>query len=56
MGHPSLEVGASLVAQLVQNPSAVLETPVRFLGWEDVLEKGEATHCPVLGLPWWLRW
>ena len=30
---------ASLRAQLVKNPSAVQETPVRFLGGEDPLEK-----------------
>ena len=30
------------------------ETPVRFLGWEDPLEKGQATHSSILGLPWWL--
>ena len=33
-------VGASLIAQLVKNPSAMQETPVRFLGQEDLLEKG----------------
>ena len=27
------------------------ETPVRFLGQEDPLEKGEATHSNNLGLP-----
>ena len=32
--------GASLVAQLVQNPPAMWETWVRFLGREDPLEKG----------------
>ena len=32
--------GASLVPQLVQNPPAVQETPVRFLGREDLLVKG----------------
>ena len=32
--------GASLVAQLVKNPPAMQETPVRFLGREDPLEKG----------------
>ena len=32
--------GASLVSQLVKNPPAMQETPVRFLGWEDSLEKG----------------
>jgi len=31
--------GASLVAQLVKNPPAMQETPVRFLGQEDPLEK-----------------
>ena len=31
---------ASLVAQLVKNPPAMQETPVRSLGWEDSLEKG----------------
>ena len=32
--------GASLVAQLVKNPPATQETPVQFLGQEDLLEKG----------------
>ena len=32
------------------------ETPVLFLGWEDPLEKGQATHSSILGLPWCLRW
>ena len=31
---------ASLKAQLVENPSAMQETPVRLLGQEDPLEKG----------------
>ena len=31
---------ASLRAPLVKNPSAMQETPVRFLGREDPLEKG----------------
>jgi len=30
------------VAQLVKNPPAMWETRVRFLGWEDTLEKGMA--------------
>ena len=30
----------SLVAQLVKNLPAMQETPVRFLGQEDLLEKG----------------
>ena len=28
------------MAQLVMNPPAMQETPVRFLGWEDLWEKG----------------
>ena len=52
-----LQMGwVSLVAQLVKNLPAIQETPVRFLGWEDLLEKEWATHYSVLGLPWWLRW
>jgi len=31
---------ASLIAQLVKNPPVMQETPVRFLGQEDSLEKG----------------
>ena len=31
---------ASLIAQLVKNLPAVQETPLRFLGREDLLEKG----------------
>ena len=40
---PLHKVGASLVAQLVKNPTAMQETLIRFLGWEDPLEKGKAT-------------
>ena len=36
----SVTFGASLVAQLVKNPPAMLETLVRFLGWEVLLQKG----------------
>ena len=39
---------ASLVVQLVKNPPAMQETRVRFLGWEDPLEKGKATHSSIL--------
>ena len=37
----------SLIAQLVNNPPAMQETPVRFLSWED-LEKGKTTHSSTL--------
>ena len=30
------------------------ESLVPFLGWEDPLEKGQATHSSILGLPLWL--
>ena len=33
-----------LVAQMVKNLPAMWETQVRFLGGEDLLEKGLATH------------
>ena len=46
---------ASLVVQLVKSPPAMQETPIRFLGREDLLEKGKATHSSILGLPWWPR-
>ena len=38
----------SLVAQLVKNPSAMQETWVQSLGWEDPLEKGKATPSSIL--------
>ena len=47
---------ASLIAQLVKNLPAMQETLVWFLGGEDPLEKGNATHSSILGLPWWLSW
>ena len=40
----SITLGASLIAQLVKNLPAVQKTWVRFLGWEDPLEKEMATH------------
>ena len=39
---------ASLVAQMVKNLLAMQETWVRFLGWEDSLEKEMATHFSIL--------
>ena len=38
----------SLVAQLIKNPPAMQETLVRFLGREDPLEEGMATHSSIL--------
>ena len=39
---------ASLVAQMVKNLPAMLETSVGSLGWEDPLEEGMATHFSIL--------
>ena len=44
IGYPLQDSCASLVAQLVKNPSAMQETWVQSLGWKDALEKGMATH------------
>ena len=48
---------ASLVAQLVKNLPAMRETWVRSLGWEDLLEKGTATHSSILAwrIPWTIQ-
>ena len=45
-----------LLTQLVKNPPAMQETLVRFLGQEDLLEKGSATHSSILALLLWLSW
>jgi len=39
---------ASLMAQVVKNPSVMQETEVQSLAWEDPLEKGTATHSHIL--------
>ena len=44
----SAPYGASLVAQMVKSPPAVLETWVQSLGWEDPLEEGIATYSSIL--------
>ena len=50
------QVVASVIAQLVKNLPAMQGTMVRFLGQEDLLAKGSATHSGILGLPLWLSW
>ena len=54
IGYPFQDSWASLVAQLVKNPSAMCETCIRSLGGEDPLEKGKATHSSILArrIPW----
>ena len=44
----------SLVAQMVKRLPGMQETWVRFLGQEDLLEKGMATHSSILAwrIPW----
>ena len=49
-------IGTSLIPQLVKNLPAMQETLVRFLGQEDPLEKGWATHSSILRLPLWFSW
>ena len=39
------------MAQLVKNPPGMQETWVRFLGWEDPLEKGYLPALVFLGFP-----
>ena len=46
--HCDLILGASLVSQMVKTLPAMQETQVRFLGWEDLLEKGMASHSSIL--------
>ena len=45
---------ASQIAQPVKNLPAMQKTWVQSLGWEDPLEKGNATHSIILAwrMPW----
>ena len=54
MGYPLQYSWASLVAQMIKNPPARLETCIRSLGWEDPLEEGMATHSNIL--VWRIIW
>ena len=42
------------MAQMVKNLPTLQETQVVYLGWEDPLEKGMATHSSILAwrIPW----
>ena len=53
-GYPFQYSWASLMAQLVKNPPAMLETWVQSEGWEDPLEEGKAPHSSILAwrMPW----
>ena len=48
IGYPLHCSWASLVAQLVKNPTAMRETWVQSLSWEDPLEKGKDAHSSIL--------
>ena len=49
-----IHLRASPVSQTVKNLSAMQETWVQSLDWEDPLEKGMATHSSILAwrVPW----
>ena len=53
-GYPLQYSWASLIAQLVENRPAMQETQVRFLCWQDPLEKEMATRSSILAweIPW----
>ena len=51
IGYPLQYFGASFVAQLEKNPPTMQETWVRFLGWEDALEKEMATSVLAWRIP-----
>ena len=53
-GYPLLYSWASHEAQLVKNPSAIRETWVWSLGWEDALEKAKTTYSSILA--WGISW
>ena len=57
IGYPLQNSQASLVAQLVKNLPAMWETWIRSLGWEDLPQKGKATHSSILTwrIPWTIQ-
>ena len=48
------DIPTRLMARMVKNLPAKWETWVQYLGWEDPLEEGMATHSSILAwrLPW----
>ena len=54
LGVVYCKVRVSLVVHIVKNLPAMQETRVQSLGWEDPLEKGQATHSSILAwrIPW----
>ena len=53
-GYLVTDIGGFPVAQRLKHLSAMRETWVRSLGWEDSLEKETATHSSILAwrIPW----
>ena len=47
IGYPLQYSWAFLVVQTLQNPPAMQVTWVQSLGWEDILEKGMASHSSI---------
>ena len=45
---------ASKLSRMVKNLTAMQETQVQSLGWEDPLEEGKGTHSSILAweIPW----
>ena len=58
IGYPLQNYCASLVAQLIKNSPAMQETWVKYLGWENPLEKGTVTHSSILAwrISWTIPW
>ena len=54
IGYPGQYSWVCLLVQLVKNLPVMWETWVPSLGWEDLLEKGMATHSSILAwrIPW----
>ena len=48
LGFPDSSVG--------EESAAMQDTPVLFPGQENPLEKGQAPHSSILGLPLWFSW
>ena len=47
-GYPLQYSRASLVIQMVKNPTAIWETWVQSLGWENPLKNGKVSHFSIL--------
>ena len=47
IGYPFQYYWAALLVQLIKNPTAMWETWVQSLSWEDLLEKGKATYSSI---------